>query len=111
MEKYKRLSRDIKEKIIRSLQETGVFINIPKLFFIVDTRVNGWRETLIKKGEEDEQKDFEKDFDNIHFIYMEAWCSNIENEDKPIVLCCLYNAWDEAVFDTYDELFEFLLEK
>lgn len=52
MEKYKRLSRDIKEKIIRSLQETGVFINIPKLFFIVDTRVNGWRETLIKKGEE-----------------------------------------------------------
>jgi hypothetical protein len=42
---------------------------------------------------------------------METWCSNIENEDKPIVLCCLYNAWDEAVFDTYDELFEFLLEK
>lgn len=111
MEKYKRLNKDIKEKITKSLQETGVFINISKLFFIVDTRVSGWREILIKKGEEDEHKDFENDFENIHFVYMETWCDNIEDEDKPIVLCCLHNAWDEAVFDNYDELFEFLLEK
>lgn len=109
MEKYRRLTKRVEEKITKSLQETGVFINIPKLFFIVDTRVKGWKEILLKKEEEDEKKDIEKDFDDIHFIYMDTWCGNIESEDKPVVLCCLYSGWNEAIFDTYDELFEFLI--
>lgn len=95
MEKYKKLGKNIKERIKIELESNGFYLNLNKNFYVINKKFNGWENIALQLEEK-----FETD----------GSYAAISTEEKDIVLYCLDYAWDEAIFDNCEELFQYLLD-